>query len=367
MSEINTVKEPLFHVVKRDNITVWTKILIYVFSTLIALFLGGVICSLVATGNPFMFFTSLFKGSFGTQRKIWIYLRDNALLLCVSMSLVPAFKMRFWNLGANGQVLMGALATVICMKFLGGIVSDGVLILIMLVASIVGGIVWALIPALLKVLFDTNETLLTLMMNYIATGLVTFFISSVVSNNSGVLNPIPYGNIPELGNPHLLIIIVGVVITAFMAIYLKFTKHGYELAVVGDSRNTAKYVGMNVKKVVLRTITLSGVICGIVGLLLVGAMSHTIGINTVNNMGFTGIMTTWLANCNPLFMIITCSLVMFITKGMEQVRMDFHMTNDAAANLIIGIVYFFIIACAFFIKYRVVFRKKQKNTGKESK
>ena len=155
-------------------------------------------------------------------------------------------------------------------------------------------------------------------------------------------------------------------ITAFMVIYLKFTKHGYELSVVGDSPNTARYVGMKVKKVVIRTMVLSGVICGIIGLLLVGAIGHTIGENTVNNRGFTAIMTTWLANCNPIFIVLSCLLVTFVNKGMEQVRMDFGMTNDSTANLIIGIVYFFIIACAFFIKYRVIFRKKEHNDKKEN-
>ena len=121
---------------------------------------------------------------------------------------------------------------------------------------------------------------------------------------------------------------------------------------------------MKVKKVVVRTLVLSGVICGIVGLLLVGSIGHTIGVNTANNMGFTAIMTTWLANCNPIFMVLTCLLVTFISTGMKQVRMNFGMTNDSTANLIIGILYFFIIACAFFVKYKMVFRKKESGNNK---
>ena len=166
---------------------------------------------------------------------------------------------------------------------------------------------------------------------------------------------------------YLLIILVGALITAFMTIYLKYSKHGYELAVVGDSQNTARYIGINVKKVIIRTLVLSGAICGLVGLLLTSAMSHTIGVNTVNNMGFTAIMTTWLANCNPLMIIGSCALVAFVTKGMEQVRMDFGMTNDSIANLIIGVVYFFIIACAFFTQYKIIFKKKKSADAKEVK
>ena len=276
------------------------------------------------------------------------------------MAIVPAFKMKFWNLGANGQVLIGGLATISCMYYLGGKMNDGLVILFMVISSIVAGAIWAVIPALCKAFFNTNESLLTLMMNYIAQGLVTFFVAVWVKSGSGNLQPIPYGNIPQIGNPYLLTIIVGALITLFMWIYLKFSKHGYELSVVGDSPNTARYIGINVKKVIIRTLCLSGAICGIVGLMLTGAMSHTIGTNTVQNMGFTAIMTTWLANCNPLMMIFTCALVIFVSSGMQQVRMDFALTNDSTANVVIGLVYFFIIACAFFIQYKVVFRKNLK-------
>lgn len=356
------IKEPLFHVAKRDEITFWKKFAIYAVSIVLSLFLGGVICTIASEGegDPFSFFLSLFSGIFGSSRKIWYFLQQTALLIGVSMAIVPAFKMKFWNLGANGQVLIGGLATISCMYYLGGKMSDGLVILFMVISSIVAGAIWAVIPALCKAFFNTNESLLTLMMNYIAQGLVTFFVAVWVKSGSGNLQPIPYGNIPQIGNPYLLTIIVGALITLFMWIYLKFSKHGYELSVVGDSPNTARYIGINVKKVIIRTLCLSGGICGIVGLMLTGAMSHTIGTNTVQNMGFTAIMTTWLANCNPLMMIFTCALVMFVSSGMQQVRMDFALTNDSTANVVIGLVYFFIIACAFFIQYKVVFKKNLK-------
>lgn len=358
-TENKVAREPLFHVVKRDNLSIKAKIGIYAAAIVVGLFLCGIICTAAGEdGNPFSFFGSLFTGAFGSQRKFWVFLRTTFLLIGVSMALLPAFKMKFWNLGANGQILIGGLATIACMHYMGGKAPDGVIILCMVVSSILAGAVWAVIPAICKAYFNTNESLFTLMMNYIAQGLVTFFIAKWVTSGSGVLKPIEYGNLPEIGNPHLLTIIVCAAIFGFVFLYIKFSKHGYETAVVGDSQPTAKYIGINVKKVIIRTLILSGAICGIIGLLLTGAISHTIGKDTANNMGFTAIMTTWLANCNPLFVLGTCFLVAFITKGMEQVRMDFAFTNDSIANLIIGIVYFFIIACAFFIKYKVVFRKK---------
>lgn len=360
MSKLKTAREPLFHVVKRDGLKTKFVVMIYAIAIVASLLLGGIITSLASKGDPFSFFLSLIDGCFGTERKIWVFLQQMALLLSVSMALVPAFKMKFWNLGGNGQILIGGLAAIACMFYMGGKVEDGVIILVAVIASALAGAIWAIIPAVCKAFFNTNESLLTLMLNYIASGLVTFFLAVWVKSGSGVLEPISYGNLPNLFNPYLLIVLFGVLITVIMFVYLRFSKHGYELSVVGDSPNTARYIGINVKWVVIRTMVLSGAICGLVGLLLTSGMSHTIGVKTAQNMGFTAIMTTWLGNCNPLMILATCGLVTFVTKGMEQVRMDFGLTNDSIANLIIGLVYFFIIACAFFIQYKVVFNVKSK-------
>lgn len=364
-NNVKAKREPLFHIVKRTDLKIGYKIGIYAGAILISLFLGGIISSLASKGDPFSFFASLFDGCFGTPRKIWIFLQQMALILSVSMALVPAFKMKFWNLGGNGQILIGGLAAIACAFYMGGKVDDTVIILVSVFASAIAGAIWAVIPALCKAFFNTNESLLTLMLNYIASGLVTFFIALWVKGGSGVLEPLSYGNLPDIANPYLLIILFGTLITAIIFVYLRYSKHGYELAVVGDSANTARYIGINVKMVVIRTMILSGAICGLVGLLLTNGMSHTIGVKTAQNMGFTAIMTTWLGNCNPLMIIATCGLVTFVTKGMEQVRMDFGLTNDSIANLIIALVYFFIIACAFFMQYKVVFNVKFK--GKKAK
>ena len=366
MNKVKSAREPLFHVVKRDGLKTKFVVMIYAIAIVASLLLGGIITSLASKGDPISFFVSLIDGCFGTERKIWVFLQQMALLLSVSMALVPAFKMKFWNLGGNGQILIGGLVAIACMFYMGGKVEDGVIILVAVIASALAGAIWAVIPAVCKAFFNTNESLLTLMLNYIASGLVTFFLAVWVKSGSGVLEPISYGNLPNLYNPYLLIVLFGVLITVIMFVYLRFSKHGYELSVVGDSPNTARYIGINVKWVVIRTMVLSGAICGLVGLLLTSGMSHTIGVKTAQNMGFTAIMTTWLGNCNPLMILATCGLVTFVTKGMEQVRMDFGLTNDSIANLIIGLVYFFIIACAFFIQYKVIFNVKSKKAKAEA-
>ena len=353
------VHEPLFHIVKRENISIPKKVFIYAFAIIISLLLGAILCSIVSPrGNVSKFFSSLYEGCFGTERKTWLFLQEFALLLAVSMALIVSFKMKFWNLGANGQILIGGLASIACSYYLGGKVNETVLILLCVLSSALAGAIWAVIPAICKALWNTNETLFTLMLNYIASGLVSLFIAIWVKGGSGILNPLAHGKLPEIYNKYLLIILFGVIITIFTTIYLKYTKHGYELSVVGDSQNTAKYIGINVKKVIIRTLIISGIICGLVGLLLTNGMSNNISADKAGNRGFTAIMTTWLANCNPLFAIATCGLVVFITKGMEMVRPTFGMLDDTISNLVIGIVYFFIIACAFFIQYKVVFNAK---------
>ena len=368
MTETKTIKEPLFHVIKRGDITTKKRISIYAIAILISLVLTSVLCVISSSeSNPFQMFMSMFAGVFETERRLWLFLRDTALLLTVSMALVPAFKMKFWNLGANGQVLMGCLVCVACMHNLGGKVSEFLLIIIMIVASVAVGVVWALLPAIFKAFFKTNESLFTLMLNYIAAGLVTITIAVWAPMGSGSLSPEEYGNLPDIGNKYLLTIIVAALVTTFIYFYMKRSKHGFELAMVGESENTAKYVGINVKKVVIRTLALSGGICGLVGLLIGGSINHTVSTTIVNNMGFTAIMTTWLGKCNPIIIIGTCALITFVSQGMGQVKQDFGFYNDAIGNVVLGIIYFFIIGCEFFLSYKVIFRKKgNKKNGEDS-
>ena len=351
-------KEPLLRLVKRDALSTKKVILIYAIAIVASLLISAIICSLFSSKNPLDFFASLFTGALGSSRRIWLLLQDTALLLGVAVALVPAFKMKFWNLGGNGQILVGCLAAISCMFYLGGKLPDPLLILLMTVASIVAGAVWGVLPAIFKAHFDTNESLFTLMLNYIAAGLVSMFITIWVKSGSGVLEPLKSGNFPDLfGSKYLLTVLVFFVLAVLMYIYLKYTKHGYEIAVVGDSPNTAKYIGIDVKRVIIRTMIISGAIAGIVGLFLAGGIHHTISTASANNMGFTAIMATWLAAFNPLVMIGTCFFIIFISRGMVEVRGNFGFTNDSIANIVIGLVYFCVIACSFFITYRIVFRK----------
>lgn len=357
------IGEPLFHIAKRGNLPLWKAIVIRGGAIVGAILFSAILCAIMFKASPFEIIRSLFNGILGTERRIWLLIRDTALLLGVGLALLPAFKMKFWNLGGNGQILMGALVTVAIMRSSIGENSPAIANILMLIGSIVIGAIWAVIPAIFKAFFKTNESLFTLMMNYIASGIVAYFLSVWSVNGTGVLGQVKTGHLPEIANAHLLTILVVAFLTALMHVYMKHCKQGYEISVVGESENTAKYIGINVKKVIIRTLAISGAICGIIGLLLAGAIDHSINEQTANNMGFTAIMVAWLAKFNPLIMILSSLLIAFLTRGMGQVQTDFGIFNDAIANLVVGIVYFIVIGCEFFISYQIKFKKIKKSTS----
>ena len=360
----NTVHEPLFHIVKRDSMPKLNSFLIRIGSILFALIFCGILTMVLTGENPISVYVTMFEGAFGSTRKFWKLMQSLAMLLCVSLALTPAFKMRFWNIGGEGQVLMGGLATTACMILLGDKVPNGLLILIMVVASVLAGAIWALIPAIFKAKFNTNETLFTLMMNYVGIQLVSYFCmyweNPKGAGKIGIINrATEAGWFPTIGGQnYLLNIIIVAIITVAMYIYLKYSKHGYEIAVVGESENTARYIGINVNKVILRTMALSGAVCGIAGLLLVGGTDHTISTSTADGRGFTAIMVSWLGKFNPIYMIFTSLLLVFLDAGADQISMIFGL-NQSFSEIITGIILFFIIGSEFFINYQLKFRKRE--------
>ena len=362
-------KELFFHIVKRDALPWYSSLRIRMTAILLALLVCAVVTTITTGINPVQVFGSVFTGAFGTARKTWITLQNTAILLLIALALTPAFKMKFWNIGGEGQVLIGGLAAAACMICLEGKVSNGMLIVLMVIASIAAGMLWAFIPAFFKAKGGTNETLSTLMMNYIATQLVAFYtIVWEVPKGSGKIGIINQnsnaGWLPQVfGSKYLLMILVAVAITVFMYIYLNYTKQGYEIAVVGESENTAKYAGIKVPKVIIRTMMLSGAVCGLVGLLLVGGINHTITTTIAGGQGFTAVLVSWMSKFNPLIMVFSSALIIFMDRGAGEISTAFGL-NHSYSDILTGIILFFIIGCEFFISYRIQFRK---NAEKEAK
>ena len=358
-------KQSLFHISKRDALPWYQRVLIRGGAILLALIVCALVTMLLTGENPISIYGTIFYGAFGTARKSWVTFQNLAVLLGISLAVTPAFKMRFWNIGAEGQVLIGCLATAACMICLGDKLPNGVLILVMLAAALAAGALWGFLPSFFKAKWNTNETLFTLMMNYIATQLAAFFIIiwevpkgagkiGIINQNSEA------GWLPVIGGKqYLLTILVVAIMTILMYIYLTYSKHGYEIAVVGESQRTASYAGIKVERVIIRTMVLSGAVCGLMGLLLTAGTDHTLTTTIVGGRGFTAVMVSWLAKFNPIVMVFTSLLLVVLSRGASEISSVFSL-NHSFADILTGIILFFIIGSEFFLTYKVSLRKSKK-------
>ena len=363
MSDVkkSEVREPLVHLSKRASIhpaKAWAI-------RLAAIALGLIVCGLVAfllieklNNNPGKigdFYAAFIKGSFSTNRKLWKFLKNIAILLCISLALTPAFRMRFWNIGGEGQTLVSVLGAIAVDFYLGGKIPEWLLLILMFFAALLSGAVWGVVPALFRAKWGTNETLFTLMMNYVATFLVAYCLVVWVPSGSSSLGKLKYGKLPAVGNDYLLIILIVLALAVGLYIYLNYTKQGYEINVVGESVRTAQYVGINEKKVIIRTMILSGALCGLAGYLIAAGLDQTVTTESAGGQGFTGIMVAWLGKFNPLAMILTAGLIQLLNQGAAQISQDFDVSG-AFPSVIVGIILFFIIGSEFFINYEIHFR-----------
>ena len=365
MSQVKQGKEPLLRIAKRDGISRPKAYGIRVVAVLLSLVVSGIFIFAVTKLNPVEVYKGIYDGAFGTTRRSWVTIRDTMMLLCIGVGLAPAFKMKFWNIGAEGQVLIGCLASTTCMICLGGKMPNWLLLVVMTVASLAAGALWGFLPGFFKAKWNTNETLFTLMMNYIATQLVAYFIIiwevPKGSGKIGIINQdTQAGWLPTIGNQkYLLAILVVAILTGLMYIYLNYSKHGYEIAVVGESRRTASYAGIKVDRVIIRTMALSGALCGLIGLLLTSSTDHTMTTTIVDGRGFTAVMVSWMAKFNPVIMIFVSLLLVVLSRGASEISTAFGL-NRSFSDILTGIILFFIIGCEFFINYKVQFRSSGK-------
>lgn len=361
-------REPLFHISKRTDISWQKALLIRVIAIALALGASAIICLLLTDDDPLAIYSTIIKGTFGTPRKTWVTFRDVAMLLCISLAVTPAFKMRFWNIGGEGQTLMGCLASASCMILLRDVLPNWALILVMLLTSMLAGAIWGGIPALFKAKWNTNETLFTLMMNYIAIQLTSFFVAKweypFGSNTVGIINPTgKQGWLPNMFSEgyngdfgwNVLIVLV---VTVGMYLYLSKSKHGYEIAVIGDSENTARYAGIRVSRVYVRTMLVSGAICGLAGFIAVSGAAHTISTTVSGGRGFTAIIVAWLAQFNSIVMVIFSFLLIVLQKGAMAIASLYGLSQEVS-QMITGIILFFLLGSEFFVNYTVHFRGKK--------
>ena len=362
-----------FHIVKRDNCPLWKKACFYLAAVVIALLLGGAL--LIALGvDPVAYYTRMFTmGTIGNKiaYKVWInYLKELVPLALVSVALSLAFKMRFWNIGGEGQFILGAISAAF-VAFKAGPVLPGVvtLCLMCLAAMVVAG-VYGLFVAALKVKFGTNETLMTLMLNYIALYILMFLGETKADWNffldadsarpvfASFADLVSFPGIPMGGKFTLNIcVILTVLLGVLMYIYLKYTKQGYEIAVVGDSASTARYAGMKVNMIVLRTVFLSAALIGLAAAFKVGT-AGILSTSITDDVGWTGIIVAWLSQLNTVMIFLVSALICVLHYGSTVAAATFSQVDSSFANMLQGVILFLVLAADFYTRFKIVPVKK---------
>ena len=355
--------EPLVRIAKREGATFPQKVLVRAVAILLALVVDAFFIYFVTGLNPISVYRVMWNGTFmNTTRFSWA-MRDLSSLLCIAIALAPAFKMRFWNIGAEGQVLIGGLVTALIMVYFGNTLPAPALFAAMVLGSLLAGGLWGFVPAWFKSRWNTNETLFTLMMNYVATSIVACMTNLMRGQASslGTLNKgTKAGWLPVIaGQRYTINIIVVIVLTFAMYAYLRYSKQGYEISVVGESENTARYAGINVRRVMIRTMLISGALCGLCGFMIVAGRDQTISTTTAGGNGFTAIIVAWLAKFNTFYMALISFLLIFLQRGASEIASAYSL-NEYAADIITGIILFFILGSEFFINYRLIWRHGKK-------
>ena len=356
------MKEPWIRVVKKAELGKRETLILRLEAIVLALVAGGFFILLIGQ-NPFVIYQTIVTGALRSEMAIQATVKIMIPLLIASLGVTLAFKMKFWNIGAEGQILIGGACSAAVMIYAGDKMPTGLLLIVMFVASALGGMIWGMIPAVFKANWNTNETLFTLMLNYVAMQVVTYCIvfweNPKGSNTVGIINQATKGGwLPELfGQKYGWNVVIVLILTVGMFIYLKYCKQGYEIAVVGESENTARYAGIQVKKVIIRTMAISGAICGIAGFVIVSGASHTISTATAGGRGFTAIIVAWLSKFNTFIMVAVSFGIVFMNQGAVQIATQYGL-NENASNVLLGIILFFLIGAEFFINYRVKRAKK---------
>jgi len=338
---------------------------IRVAAFLAALVIGGLL--IVSLGhNPFAVYWEMIDSVFGGRIGFNATVRIFVPLLGAAMSVGLAFKMRFWNIGAEGQMIMGGVAATYFALFQADALPRPILLIVMGIAALIVGGLWGFIPAFFRAHWGTNETLFTLMLNYVALGVVMYLQSGPWQSDLFAGFPMmdmfpPIARLPLVFGIHIgwIMVLILVILVYF---YMAKSKQGYQLAVVGESENTARYAGMNVRRILMRTLFISGAIAGLAGFWLVSGSHFTLNETTVGGIGFTAIIVAWLARLNPLFMVPVAALIAILERGSTRIQTAFSIP-DTIAEVLIGIILFAMLASEFFIQYRVVKKSKDENLG----
>lgn len=352
-------KVPFVRVTRRQDFKKSSVWMIRILAFVVALLLGSFVFLLCGV-SPIRAYSEIVKGAFGKLTGIRQTVKIMIPLLGTALALAPCFKMKYWNIGAEGQITMGAIGAAFFAINFADKMPSAVLLLVMALAGMILGGIWSLVPAFFKAKWGTNETLFTLMLNYIAIGIVAWLQGGPWEGKEGsqiVPNFSSNAVLPKVGGIYCGWIIV-LVLVFFMYFYMNRTKHGYEIAVLGDSENTARYAGMDVTKVIVRTAMISGAISGLVGFMLASGANQTIYSGIAANNGFTAITVAWLSQLNPFAMVLISLLLAGLSKGSSSLKTAMGVPGSIS-DIITGIILLCLLGCEFFINYRLIFRHKE--------
>lgn len=357
-----------FHIVKRENCPVWKKLSLYLLAVVVALALGGLL--LLAMGvDPIAYYQRMFTmGMVGNKiayKTFENYLKLFVPLALTSVALSLAFKMRFWNIGGEGQFILGAIAAATVAFQAGPILPKGVALLLMCLAGMAAAGLYGVLAAVLKVKFGTNETLMTLMLNYIALYFLVFLGETQAKWNffldSSSVRPV-FANFGKMVSfPQIpmgkfglnICVILTFLIGTLIHCYLRYSKHGYEIAVVGDSPGTARYAGMKVNTIILRTVFLSACLIGLAAAFKVGT-AGILSTSFTDDVGWTGVIVAWLAQLNTAIIFVVAALISMLQHGSTVAAATFSQVDSSFADMLQGAILFLVLASDFLIRFKIV-------------
>ena len=355
----NIQREPLVRLAKRDDLSGAKKWAIRLVAIVLALVVGSLFIAVLGH-NPIAVYHDIITGSLGGPSTAKVTVRVAIPLLGAALAIAPAFKMKFWNIGAEGQFYMGAFGAALIAFGFPDLPAWLLLPLMGLCAFVFGGI-WALIPALIKAKFTTSETLVTLMMNYIAISFISYLQYGPWKDpeSLGAAKIARFSDnaiLPKVFGIHAGWIIM-LALVVVMTILLKYTKLGYQIDVLGESETTARYAGMNTLKIMIIAVLLSGGLCGVAGFMQASAVEKSITDQMSGGLGFTAVITAWLAKLKPpVIVVVSFAFSMLLQSGKALQVMGI---PSSITEVLQGVIIFFVLGSEFFINYKVSIRRKR--------
>ena len=340
----------------------WYPAAISLGAVIIALFLGGIMIAF-AGGDALKIYVHIAKASFGDIGVLSDTIVKATPLLLTALACSVAFRMKLWNIGAEGQFVMGAFgaSAVVLTPLLGPDTSPWVFIPVMILAGMLAGALWGFIPGYLKARFNVNEIISSLMLNYIAISWVNFWIFGVWSESGFQMSPkfpenawlprlLDYSTAVPLfrGLTTHLGIVIGIIAAILVWLIIYRSRWGYEIRLLGDNSRAAEYAGINITRNTVLVMMLSGALAGLGGMSEVAGVVHRLQTSPIAaGYGFTGIIVAWLAKLNPLVAILVSILFGALLLAGREIQ------PSGIPKMIQGIILVCLIASDFLLRYNV--------------